>query len=517
MRGAAGTMLASATLLTLSPLFIASPSLGQAAPASPSWAVVTGNAVNVRSGPSAQSAYAFGKLRQGDVVRIVREEFGWARVAPEGAAFGEVFAYVPADRRVTLSADGNVATVSARTELRAPNLESGGSPDKSWKQIGSVEQGATLAVLGSVKGERETVYKVRVPGSAEAWVNMTFLRPASEAEAATAVASANAMPTANATPAAPAPAVPAPAAIDTGLAETVPGTPAQVAAPVNAPATGASAPAATSPDIANTPAIPPLMGQPAPAAETVELGATRPAEPKAPAAPRFVSQRATLDELERQFSRVRAQPEASAEFAALKDKYVEFIDATEPTSSVRARASARAQQLKLLMETQETMQALESRKAQSDSNRREIAKLVLDIQRRADFTAIGILNASAVYDGNRLPELYRLCDPMTGATIAYVEPNPDIAMGPMLGTLVGVKGGSQVDPALRVTVISPLSIDLLTLRTTPQVTKSEETRPIEEAGTIAPMPTVVDGGPCPEDEATAPAASPAPPDAPEKP
>ena len=501
-------MLASATLLTLSPLFIASPSLAQAASTSPSWAVVTGNAVNVRSGPSAQSAYAFGKLRQGDVVRIVREEFGWARIAPEGAAFGEVFAYVPADRRVSLSADGKTATVTARTELRAPNMEAGGSPDKSWKQIGSVDQGATLSVLGDVKGERETVYKVRVPGSAEAWVNMTFLRTATEAEAAAAVAAANAA--ASAAPAATiAPAAPTPAAVDTGLVETVPGTPARVAAPVNAPASGAASPAPISPDIANTPAIPPLMGQPAPVAETVELGTARPAAPKAAPAPKFVSKRAKLDDLEQQFQLVRAQPEASAEFAALKAKYDELVDATEQTSSVRSVASARSQQLTLLAETQASMQVLESKKAQSDRNRVEIAKLVLDIQRRADFTAIGILNASAVYDGNRLPELYRLCDPMTGATIAYVEPNPDIAMGPMLGTLVGVKGGTQYDPALRVTVISPLSMDLLTLRDKPQVTKSEETRPISEAGTIAPANTVVDGGPCPEDEATPPTAEPA--------
>ena len=58
----------------------------------------------------------------------------------------------------------------------------------------------------------------------------------------------------------------------------------------------------------------------------------------------------------------------------------------------------------------------------------------LRIQRRADYTAIGILNASSVYDGQRLPELYRICDPMTGATIAYVEPNADIPMATMIGT-----------------------------------------------------------------------------------
>jgi hypothetical protein len=109
-----------------------------------------------------------------------------------------------------------------------------------------------------------------------------------------------------------------------------------------------------------------------------------------------------------------------------------------------------------------------------------------------------------VYDGQRLPELYRICDPMTSATIAYVEPNADIAMAPMIGTLVGVKGGKQFDPALRLTVISPLSIDILTQRDTPQVTKTEATRPVEEAGKFVPATTAPEAPSpesalCPED------------------
>ena len=92
MRGAAGKMLASATLLTLSPSLFAAPQSGTTAvTTSPDgaayWAVVTGSAVNVRSGPSAQSAYAFGKLKQGDLVRVLKEEYGWARVQTEGSAF----------------------------------------------------------------------------------------------------------------------------------------------------------------------------------------------------------------------------------------------------------------------------------------------------------------------------------------------------------------------------------------------------------------------------------------------
>lgn len=501
MRGAAGMMLVTASLLTLPHL--SSDAIAAQATATadaPYWAVVTGTTVNVRSGPSAQSAYAFGKLRNGDVVRVLREEFGWARVEPQGSPFAGAYGLIPADRRVTLSADGSSATVNARTELRAPNVDAGGAPDKSWKQIGTVEAGTTLAVSGTVAGERESVYKVALPANAEAWVNMQFLRKASDAEAAGARTATTAATPATTTVAATTvaatttPAVPA--AHDPTLAETAP-----TALPAPAQATAQLPADATVTQSLSAPAIPPLLGQPVPNASAEaapksepELGAPAPA-PK----PRFVSRRAALDDLERQFKSVRSQPDASAEFDALRAKYEELAEATESTGSVKGVANARAQQLRLLTETQYEMQSLERRKSEQDQNKQGIAKLILDIQRRADYTAIGVLNASAVYDGERLPELYRLTDPMTGATVAYVEPNADIPMGPMIGTLVGVKGGKEYDPALRISVIAPMAIDLLTTRQSPQVTKTESTRPVEEAGTVTPSMTQVDGGPCPED------------------
>lgn len=516
MRGAAGMMLASAALLTLSPSVLAFHQSGtapaNAGDASSYWAVVTGNGVNLRSGPSAQSAYAFGKLRQGDLVRVVKEDYGWARVQTQGNAFGEVIAFVPADRRVSLAADGATATVNARTELRAPNIDAGSSPDKSWKQIGAVDAGTTLAVVGTAEGEKESVLKVKVPASAEAWVNLTFLRRASEAEAASAM---NAVATAAPAPVAATPVTPA-------TTES-----AGISAPVNAEGAGTAAPTATTADVgANTgvsptsgggietissPVIPPLLGeqprnasvvaQETPASEATE-------QPKRAAKPKFVSRRATLDDLESQFKSVRAQSQADAEFEALKAKYEELATANDASGSVKGMADARARQLTLLIETQTQVQELERKKASADTNRKGIAELILNIQRRADYTAIGVLNASAVYDGSRLPELYRVCDPTTGATIAYVEPNPDIPMATMVGTLIGVRGGKTFDPALRLTVISPLSMELLTMRETPQVIKTDSTRPIEAAGTLTPAQSTQEPQPCPEDFAPAPAATP---------
>jgi SH3-like domain-containing protein len=513
-------MLASATLLTLSPSVYAAPQAGAPVASSATdgtnaayWAVVTGNAVNVRSGPSAQSAYAFGKLKQGDFVHVLKEEYGWARVQTQGNAFGEVCAFVPADRRVTLSADRTTATVGARTELRAPNVEAGSSPDKSWKQIGFADAGTTLTVLGTADGEKESVYKVKVPATAEAWINMQFLRRASDAETATAnAATVNNVTTATTTVAT--------AAAATTTVAAAPA-PAGVVTPVNQPNAGAPAPTPVTPDIgssttttatssAGSPAIPPLLG-PKPVNAATTEGTTAPGTVVTTAVtttrtntPKWVSSRATFDDLEQQFKAVRSQPDAGAEFEALKAKYEDLAAQDGSAGSVKGVAGARAQQLTLLLETQSEVQKLERTKASLDTNKKGIADLILNIQRRADFTAIGILNASAVYDGQRLPELYRICDPMTSATIAYVEPNADIAMAPMIGTLVGVKGGKQFDPALRLTVISPLSIDILTQRDTPQVTKTEATRPVEEAGKFVPATTAPEAPSpesalCPED------------------
>ena len=504
-------MLASATLLTLSPSVYAAPQAGAPVASSATdgtntayWAVVTGNAVNVRSGPSAQSAYAFGKLKQGDVVHVLKEEYGWARVQTQGNAFGDITAFVPADRRVTLSADRTTATISARTELRAPNVEAGSSPDKSWKQIGFADAGTTLTVLGTADGEKESVYKVKVPATAEAWINMQFLRRASDAE----TAMANAAP-ANSTTT-PTTTVATAAAATTTVAAAP--APAGVVTPVNQPNAGAPAPTPVTPDIgtstttttsSGSPAIPPLLGPKAVNAATTE-GTTAPGTvvtttvtSTRTTTPKWTSSRATFDDLEQQFKAVRSQPDAGAEFEALKAKYEELAAQDGSAGSVKGVAGARAQQLTLLLETQSEVQKLERTKASLDTNKKGIADLILNIQRRADFTAIGILNASAVYDGQRLPELYRICDPMTSATIAYVEPNADIAMAPMIGTLVGVKGGKQFDPALRLTVISPLSIDILTQRDTPQVTKTEATRPVEEAGKFVPATTAPEA-PAPE-------------------
>ena len=147
------------------------------------FATVTADNVYVRSGPSVQSSYPFGKMDRGEVVRVVEENFGWARVQTAGRAFADMNGFIPVDDRAQLSVDGATITANATTELRAPNISADSTPDSSWKQIGRIEAGATLAVIARIDAERGSVWSVRLPEMGEGWINSNFLRRSTAAEA----------------------------------------------------------------------------------------------------------------------------------------------------------------------------------------------------------------------------------------------------------------------------------------------------------------------------------------------
>ncbi len=78
---------------------------------------------------------------------------------------------------------------------------------------------------------------------------------------------------------------------------------------------------------------------------------------------------------------------------------------------------------------------------------------------------IGRLLTSGVYDGRRLPRFYRLVEPGTGRTIAYLRPGPAIDPKPQLGKLVVVRGPMHWDKALKLRIIKPQRSELAALGT----------------------------------------------------
>lgn len=435
------------------------------------WASVNANNVFVRSSPSVQSSYPFGRLAAGDVVEVLEESYGWARVRCTGPAFESIVGYVPADRRVELSPDGLTLRVTARTEVKAPNISSRESPDASWKPIARLAAGDVLTVLGTVEGEREKVYKVRLPESAEGFVNLNYLRRASNAEVAAARERRSAAPMI----ATPAPAPP--------VATRTAATSGDAASPATARADAKRAASE------NNDGSRPRRGQHAVVEVDEEVVAidtpegevvaertevvTRPREPETPpvsrAAREAAANRAEFEDLEATWAVVRTQSLEHAEISVLRQRYADLITRPNVPAEIRQMAQARVQQLGLKLEVQERIYALERLKAQRGQDLDRLRAIALAMEARSDYDAVGVLNASTVFDGRRLPALYRLQDPAVGQTIAYVAPGDDIQLSTMLGVLVGIRGQKRFDEPLRVTVIEPRTVDILTQRREPQI------------------------------------------------
>ena len=177
----------------------------------------------------------------------------------------------------------------------------------------------------------------------------------------------------------------------------------------------------------------------------------------------------TFKDLESIWVSVRKESIENEELAALGARYSLLAVELANQPSLLLQVKARAEQLKIQLEVQESIQTLAALRAQREREKDEIRAVAQAIEARSDFNVVGNLNASIVYEGTKLPLLYRVQDPTTGATVAYVQPQEGISadlLATMLGTLVGIKGEVAFDPSLGVNLVRPRAIESLTATTT---------------------------------------------------
>jgi hypothetical protein len=83
-------------------------------------------------------------------------------------------------------------------------------------------------------------------------------------------------------------------------------------------------------------------------------------------------------------------------------------------------------------------------------------------QRQApDYAAVGRLLSSIVYNGQDLPLLFRVVEPASGRTLAYVRPGTKTQATNYLGKLVGVVGAARFNAALKANIVEADRVDLL--------------------------------------------------------
>ncbi len=460
-------------LMAASPASAAAPRSPAAARAQAGayWAQVKGDNVMIRSGPSVQSAYAIGRLTAGTPIKVLAVEYGWAKVAAVGPAFGSLFGYIKGDGSSSYDAATKVLTITGKAELLAANMDVGYAPEKSWKQLGSVGTGERLAVVDVKTVGPDTFYAVKMPASTEVWVNNQFLAAMTQEEADAiekALATGGSVPTPIVVTPTPTPQTPTPTPTPTPTTPTPSGVQTPAGTPTPATTDGAAAGTITN-NPPTTPAADPeaeRRAAEAAAAAKAREDAERKAQEEAAAERRRQQmerqlRQVTYGDLEAKWKRVRNEPAESAELTALRERYLALAEDPIAPATTRQLSNNRAEQIAVRIEVQNSLLELAERQRQRERTIQGVADLEIAMKQRMPYDAMGRLNASTVYDGDRLPLLYKLADEVTGHTIAYVMPGPNSKPSEALGLLVGIKGVRRYDETLRVNVIIPESIDVL--------------------------------------------------------
>lgn len=462
-------------------LMLASPASAQLTPVEPYSVVVTDDAVNLRCG-AGTVWYPVAQLTRGDVLRVDGTEFGWLRVSyPPGAP-----ALVKSNE-ATLDEPRGVVKLTKRTKLLAANLQ--GGVTESWRALldNELAAGTELQSLGAVKdsGGAVTGFRVVAPDGSRGFVSERFVRKATDADLA-AVKSA---PTPAVTPAAkPTPKEPAkPTTVAAAPPQTTPPgaqTPPTGAQPSGQP--GAAQPVSQPVAQPSTPLTQPPPSQPAPGATPGTNPSTTPtttpgaaptgAAPEQPAAqpvapppaPKPVDRRvAELDALNAKYEAIKKVPVENAEIEPLIAEYQRLhasLGDSPQNSTRRAVVNGTIDLLNARLDLKKARLAAAQAVADADKDWKAVAERKAALDAKPRYTVVGRLSASTVYDGDRLPLMFRILsvEGFPGRTLAYVTPAPGVDVAGRVGLLVGVMGEGNVDGSLGVPVLRPTRIDPLT-------------------------------------------------------
>lgn len=410
-------------------------------------AVVDADRVNIHSG-RAEQFEKIGTLKRGDVV-LVRSvnTFGWAAIAPPPGLHGFV-----AQQEVAEGSEAGTVRAIGRVPVLYPISD---DPAQCFRKY-RVAPDTKMMVLGQAPTPDKGLFlKVEMPEQVDVYVLAQFLRKAtSEEVAAWNKRQADLRKSAEDAPA------------EQPLIEIIPATPrveprVEPQAPPTAPA---EQPASQTPPptAAQMPAEQPREDQPpaGPAQQQTPpteptSPETAPAEPDHPAGESQKPVEVTLAGLEQLYAELTRVPIADAEIEPLLKSYQAFAASTTKEGERRV-AGIRIELLKVRLDHQAALRRLAAaaKTAGGPPDERPV-EVWTDAQGRPVFAAQGTLISSNVFDGRRLPLLYRIQDPITGRTVAYVRAAGEqrLELERRLNLRVGVVGKAVHDPGLRIDVI----------------------------------------------------------------
>jgi hypothetical protein len=409
----------------------------------PYYAFVTAEKAAARCG-SNQFSYTVADLTSGQIVFVDGEGEAWSRIScpPNMTAFVRV---------EDVQVEGTTAKVTQPTRLKAASATAGYSG--SWQLLlaNPLPAGASLTITEPIKeGDGPVIaYRVATPEGARAYLESRHLRRATPGEVDAYRTKAGGL---------------APLPLAAG------GTPAPTTTAANPLKPG---PQPTPPSTSATPPTSITLAEPmAPGSGTPPApGTAEPAPVSAPAAQEPAKTRAlaTSEQLEATFLAIWKQPPETAELGELVSEFNRAI-ASETDDVRRKTMQSRVEALKLRIDLVERMREREQDKTALDAQKSQIAEQVAAWERTRVYTIVGQLAPSTVYDGKRLPLMFRVVSVggTSPRTLGYLKSTTETDLTKMLGQVVGVIGESTLDRSLMLNIISPIKVDVL--KGGPQVT-----------------------------------------------
>ena len=169
----------------------------------------------------------------------------------------------------------------------------------------------------------------------------------------------------------------------------------------------------------------------------------------------------TLKQAEAAWEAIKNEDPDESEIEDLQLIYMAIATRDGSDEATKRIAELRIRQLELQRQVKERIRRLESVKSRNTADKTRMNNAQVLIEARSAYDAVGRLNASRIYDGKRLPQLYRLQAPAGGRTIGYIRPSETLDMIPMLGRLVGIVGSKDYDAGYRLLIITPKRLDIL--------------------------------------------------------
>lgn len=450
----------------------------QVEPVEPVWMTVTRD-IEMRCG-DLTTFYKVADLNRGQVVRMDARSTRWARIIyPVGQ-----HAFVAAADADVIS-DTQLRLRSNTARVRAPNVISG--IPGSWRSLylGDVKPGTVFEIMGKVEAREGQVigYRVKPPHPPAVdhppygYVELAALRQSTPPEIE---AHLTALRPVEPDPAEPKPApphaTPDPDADRPPVTESPEPEPQPAPEPKPEPRpepapepTPQPQPRADAPDtsLLDDMVLPGAEPTPEPAPESRPAEATPPPETTPTPQPSSETARdwLTWPELEAELSRVRARGGEAVD-DSLEELIAEYDRtlARAETEPMRRAINSRLEWLRLRKATRDERLALDAALEQAQQLRTQTGRRIREWQSSRGYDIVGRLVPSSVYDGTRLPRMYRVRAAEESGlvrTVGYLRDVPALELESKVGQIVGVIGESRLDRALHLRIITPVRIDTL--------------------------------------------------------